>query len=205
MALDTQDRVVFGHAVRVTGRLTTDAGRGLGGRDVTVYRRSPGARWTRRSRVRTGGGGGLDLRFTPATNRSLRAVYKGGRRVWGSQSRTTRVLVAPRIALMPAGGRVAPNGVRHFSAGTKSIPVSGGVRPAHPNEGRVAISVERFRSGGNWRELSRATKRLTAESRYSASVAVAGPGRYRVVTRMAADDDHARGRSPVRGFVVDGP
>lgn len=205
LALDTQDRIVFGHAVRVTGRLTTDAGRGLRGRGVTVYRRSPGTSWARGSRVRTGGDGGLGLRFTPASNRSLRAVYRGGRRVWGSQSRTTRVLVAPRIALTPAGGHVAPDGVRHFSAGTTHVSVSGAVKPAHPKEGRVAISVERFRSGGNWRELSRASKRLTSESRYSASMAVAGPGKYRVVTRMAADDDHAAGRSPVRGFVVDAP
>lgn len=203
LSLDAPARIVFGEDVRFTGRLAVRAGRGIGGQSVVVYRRNSGASWARGTRMRTGERGGLGFRLAPAKNLSVRAVYEGGPRTWGAQSRTRRVLVAPRVTLAVAGGRTGADGVRHFPAETTSVAVSGAVRPAHPKR-KVVVSVDWIRPDGHPREVGRTPKRLTPASRYSAAVAVARPGRYRVVTQMAADDDHAAGRSPRRVFVVDG-
>ncbi|MDQ3783799.1 MAG: N-acetylmuramoyl-L-alanine amidase [Actinomycetota bacterium] len=204
LSLDGPDRVVFGGNVQLTGRLATRAGRGLAGRSVTVYRRDSGAPWNGGTRMKTQDAGGLGFRISPAKNVSFRAVFAGGPETWGAQSRTRRILVAPRVTLALAGGRIDAGGVRRFPADITSVAVSGAVKPAHP-KGRVVVSVERIQPDGEWRELGHAAPRLTPESRYSTAVAIARPGRYRAVTRMAADDDHAAGRSPNRGFVVDGP
>ncbi|MDQ3766131.1 MAG: N-acetylmuramoyl-L-alanine amidase [Actinomycetota bacterium] len=203
LSLEAQGRVVFGEDVRFTGRLATRAGRGIAGRSVIVYRRDSGAPWSRGVRMRTGEAGGLGFRLAPAKNVSVRAVYAGGPQTWGTQSRTRRILVAPRVTLALAGGRIDAGGVRHFPADTTSVAMSGTVRPAHPKR-KVVVSVERIGPEGEWRELGRVAPRLTSDSRYSEAVAIARPGRYRAVTRMAADDHHAAGRSPSRSFVVDG-
>lgn len=203
LSLDAPALVDFGENVNVTSRLSTRAGRGIGGRSVVVYRRESGAPWTRGRRMGTDKAGRLGFRFDPAKNLSVRVVYAGGRRTWGSQSRTMHVLIAPQVTLALAGGRTGADGVRHFPAGTTRVAVGGAVRPVHP-KGKVVVSVERIQADGRWREVGRAPKRLTSEGRYSSAVAVARPGRYRAVTRMAADDDHAAGRSSGRSFVVDG-
>lgn len=204
LSLEAPGQVVFGEDVRFAGRLATRAGRGLGNRSVVIYRRDSGARWNRGTKMRTHESGGLRFRFAPAKNLSVRVVFTGGPSTWGSQSRTSRILVAPRVTLGLAGGRTDGDGVRHFPAATTRVAVSGAVKPAHP-KGKVVVSVERIQANGHWRELSRSPERLASESRYSGAVPVAQPGRYRVLTRMAADDEHAAGRSRGRIFVVDGP
>jgi len=200
LSLDSPARIVFGEDVQFTGRLAVRGGRGLAGQSVAVHRRNPGVQWAHGPSMRTGERGNLGFRLSPATNLSVRAVYEGGPRTWGSQSRTGRVLVEPRVTLAVAGGRTGADGVRHFPAGTSSVGVSGAVRPAHPKR-RVVVSIERIQPDGRRREVG---PRLTSASRYSATVAIARPGKFRVVTRRAADTDNAAGRSPGRIFVVDG-
>ncbi len=203
LSLKAPSRVIFGDVAPFSGRLAVRSGQGIGDRAVAVYRRYSDAPWIRGARMRTGEAGGLGFRFTPAKNLSVRAVYTGGPHTWGSQSRTRRVLVAPRVTLALAGGRVDADGVRHYPAGTTSVAVSGGVAPDHPRR-KVVVSVQRRRADGRWHEAGRATTRLTRQSRYSTAVAVAQSGKYRAVTGMAADHDHASGRSPNRSFQVDG-
>ena len=96
--------VPFGASALLSGRLTTAAGAGLGGRAIKVVTRpSRGAlRQSAIERVRTGKRGGFVLRLGPGTSRRLNVSFPGTRRLAPSEPRPLDLRVRSGLTLSAA-------------------------------------------------------------------------------------------------------
>jgi N-acetylmuramoyl-L-alanine amidase len=203
LSLEASSAVVtYRRPVTISGTLTRRSGRGIGGARVRIYRRRAPRPWHETTLV-TGDDGGFSLEVTPRSKLKVRAVYQGGRRAWGAQSRKRRVLVLPRVALQATGGVTNGDGIVHYPAETTTVPLLGSVRPPHPGL-HVRVRVLRYPSDG-------VAVRLVSEHPIMDSlgdfdfdfrVPQNGTGLYRAVAKFFSDGDHATAKSKKVWFEI---
>jgi hypothetical protein len=204
ISLDVSSQVVRYHRpVTVSGTLTRRSGAGIAGGHVRIYRRRPPRAW-HQSTLTTGDNGGFSLQIAPRSKLKLRAVYQGGRRTWGSESRKRRVLVKPKVALEATAGVRIIDGIVHYPAGTTVVPLAGSVRPAHPGL-KVRVRVSKYTSDGVAVRLVSAHPVMDPLGDFGFDFQVPQPetGLYQAVAKFFTDGDHTTAKSARVLFEVD--
>jgi N-acetylmuramoyl-L-alanine amidase-like protein len=196
-------KTTYGSQVTLSGRVTEGAGTGVAGQDVIVYARAAG-QWSQAATVSTGADGSFTYALTPDAGVTVRAVYDGDAKRWGSQSKDVSIQVVPNVGLAAEGG-VDAGGIKHYPPGTTQVVLSGTVDPPHPGR-TVVVHVAEIGSDGTPTPVAKQSLTLDDASSYSYVFAVpdslAG-GTFRAVTWFKSDGDHATGPSAPVTFVVD--
>jgi hypothetical protein len=197
--------ISYGASARLSGRLARRAGAPMPGRKVALFTRTRPAGWRLHETVTTGSDGRFSRPLTPGANTRVVAVFRGGRRTWGSQSPRRRIAVHPRITLSAEGAASTKADVYGYPAGTTAVTLSGHVRPAHPGR-KARIRVSRVADAGGSAAVRPALVRLSSASRYRYTFApVRDDSTYRAVTRIARHRDHAASSSRPLLFSIGSP
>lgn len=197
-------KVTYGDDVTLSGRVTQGSV-GVAGASVRIYQRS-GRTWSTAATVETGPDGSFGHSFAPEAKVTLRAVYDGNARTWGSQSRDVRILVGPAVGLEARGGLIDSGDVTYYPPGTTQVELGGSVSPAHPGE-TVVVHVGEVGADGTPTPVARKAVRLDGAGGYSylftVPDSVAG-GTFRATAWFKSDGDHASNPSEPVTFVVEG-
>jgi hypothetical protein len=165
-------------AVGVAGRLTDAAGAGVGGRRVTVQIATSQG-WRPVVTTTSGDDGSWSAEFRASRSWDVRAVHNE------VVSPRTRAVVAPTLEARLAAARV--------TAGRSAV-VLGAVRPA---KGALLVEASRqARPGGRFVRAFAVRRRVAADGRFRAAVALRRPGLYRLRVRFAGDRRHAATTAP---------
>jgi hypothetical protein len=194
-------RVVFGGRPALSGTLRTRAGAPLAQRRVTLWTRPARRRWRRTETVTTGPRGAFSWSWNPRRNTRVAAAFAGGTRAWSDSSRRTRVLVAPRITLVPENAARDASGTFHLPAGSENVDLSGRLTPAHP---RSPVTVRVTKQGTTASVVKKV--RLDGASLLRARVPLPAPepgAAYHARARWWGDLHHVPGASPLVRLAVD--
>jgi hypothetical protein len=200
-------KIVFGQNLQFTGLLRTRAGAALPGRGISMWVRPALRRWTDSGRVTTGPEGRFVWLTRPRRNQKVTAFFDGDASAWSDDSRKLRVLVAPRISLVPQDASPDSSGVYRFPAGTESVDLSGRLLPRHPRS-KVVVRVSEIGAEGRAELVAVETLRLDSTSAYRLRVALPHPqtgGAFTARARWWGDARHAPGASPLVRLEVEAP
>jgi hypothetical protein len=164
--------VTFPEPVALTGRVSGPEG-AMAAVAVTVQRRTANGAFVTAARAVTAADGSWRATVPASRTLSLRATAAVAE---AAPSRLVRVQVAPRLTLRPRRRRLP----------RRRLDVQGTVRPAKAS---VELRVERW-VAGRWRAITHRHIR-PRRGRWSASVAIRRPGRYRLRATTAADPENA--------------
>jgi hypothetical protein len=198
-------RVSYRDQVSYSGSLRDDAGIGLAGREVTLYRRNGTRAWKPDAVVVTGLDGAFSHVVTARANVGMVAVYAGDGSMWGAQSRLSLTKVAPDVTLTAEGGSTDATGVHHYPRGTARVTLAGTIVPHHAGH-QMVVEVDKVRPDGSLKELS--SKIVVIDSTGSFRSVFKVPhadlgGSFQAEARFVHDDDHAASTSPPVSFTVD--
>jgi N-acetylmuramoyl-L-alanine amidase len=204
ISLNVSTHVVkYRRSVTLSGVLTRRSGRPISSARVRVYTRLAHHDW-HRTRLTTRTAGGFSMQLAPRSELKARAVYSGGRRLWGSESRLRHVLVMPNVSLNAEGGTADSDGVIHYPATTSVVSFSGSVKPAHPGR-HIRVRILKYRSDS--RPVRLVSTHVTLDPRshfgFDFSVPQSGIGSYRAVAKFSSDGDHTDSRSRKLYFTID--
>ena len=198
-------KTTYGTSVTFTGTVRGEAGQGLGGKKVLLYRKNPGTAWFAMDPISTRSDGTFSFDLVPQRNVTVAAVFQGDATTWGSQSRPVKVRVQPALTLRAEGGTADPLGTVHYPPETTTIQFAGDMQPLHPN----AVLTLRFfevATDGSETHYIKVPVTPTAEGTYGYTFTLpeGAAGRsFRAVTWFKGDNDHAAGRSNSVTFTID--
>jgi hypothetical protein len=187
LSLSAPRQLVAGGKGVVSGRLTSEQGRGLSGQTVTLEGSVAGVSSSTPAvfgTATTSADGGFRFGVGPTVDTTYTLVFAGTATLGSSSSRPTAVTVASRLTAALSARRVAPGG---------SVTLHGMVTPIQAGR---RVGLQRHGARG-WRTI--ATTKVGRTGAYAFRVApgtVTGPHSFRTV--LAADADNAVGTSPTR-------
>jgi hypothetical protein len=177
---------------------------GLAGRTIITYVREVGGQWKAGPTTTTSLDGSFGLSFTAVRNLSIVAIYDGEKSIWGSESNTVQLRVAPDIEIHTEGGTMDETGVAHYPAGTTSVPLAGSVVPTHAGW-LVVVKVERLQPDGTYLMIDRTEVSIAKGGMFSHNFLppdTAG-GTFQAIARFMSDDDHSTSTSAPALFYID--
>ncbi len=205
MSLSTSaKKIVYGETVTFSGILEDESGLPLAARPVTTYVREGAGSWQLGPAATTGIDGSFSFSLSPQRKVFAAAVYDGDSTRWGSQSAILRVGVRADVTLTAQGGTPDVTGTPHYASTTTSVPFTGSMQPAHPDE-KIRMRVFRVFDDGTTSLVHEKFEPVDAAGSFSYDFPVPTTepaGTYRAVAAFLGDGDHAQGFAAV-DFVID--
>jgi hypothetical protein len=139
--------VPYGRGVRLGGRLRTEAGAPLAGREVAVAESFEGRSRPRRTYVRTDGNGSFSVWLRPGPSREIVASFDGTRLLTRASARTLRLGVRAGVRLRASRSSARVGGAPVVFSG------SVGHRGATLPSGGISVDLQFRYPGAEWSEF----------------------------------------------------